>query len=232
MLINPVIAQDKPKEENKKGVESVVTPVKTIDFRAQLDPTFEALDQVAAMIDNGRKFGDVNSLLSASMVLFLAENSSGKKAQLSALDLLKEATDMAKKQKNTKALKTCSEVWANPLFANNSAEAKTLNEHLANLEEELASTRGPGAKVVDVKIENYTSYTVYIYIDGVYKGYLKPGYYVVYNNIGAGWTSFYAETDEFWSYSKGQYIYYKWNNSYNLTNYDYTYATDFTWSIY
>lgn len=228
-----VFAQTKDaKETTKDKKEKVDVPARTIDFKAQLGSGTLALDQVGIMIDDGRKYGDVNSLVSASMILFMEEKATGKKAQITANDLLKEAQDLAVKQKNVTALKTIAQVWENPLFGNNKSEAKNLSSTISSIESELASTRGPGAKVVDVKVENYTAYTIYVYIDGIYKGYINPGYYVVFTNIGKGWTDLYAETDNMWSSSQGRYIYYYWSNSYNLLEYDYTTAADFTWSVY
>ena len=225
-------AQKDPKEENKSKMEKVNIPANTIDFKAQLGSDTYALEQLGTMIENGRKYADINSLLSASMVLFLAEKNTGKTAQISALALLKEATDLAKTQKNVKAAKNCADVWGNPMFGNDSKQSGELVSLAKSFEEEIASTRGPGAKVVDVKVENYTDYGMYVYIDGVYKGYIASGYYVVYQNIGTGWTSFYTETDDIWSSSQGKYVYYYWSNSYNLTDYDYTSAADFVWSVY
>lgn len=232
-LSSLTLAQDKkPNEQNKGKQETQKVSAKTIDFKAQLGSSTYALDQLGNMIEDGRQYFDVNSLLSASMILFVEEKTTGKKAQITGMDLLSEATELAKKQKSSSALNLCADVWSNPLFGNNGKTGKELAELSKSFEAELASTRGPGAKVVDVRVENYTDYTLYVYIDGVYKGAISPGYYVVYNNIGSGWTDFYAKTGDIWSYSQGKYIYYYWNNSYNLTNYDYTYKTDFTWSVY
>ncbi|MBV6511622.1 MAG: hypothetical protein HRU80_08365 [Ignavibacteriales bacterium] len=227
------VAQDKkPKEENKKSNETVTVPANTIDFKAQLKSSNSSLDNLGAMIENGRKKAEVNTLIAAAMILFLEEGATKSKAQITGNDLLKEATELATKQKNVNALKTLQGIWENSMLGNDKNKSKDLGATISSVEAELASTRGPGAKVVDVKVENYTNYTIYVYIDGVYQGYLNSGYYVVYNNVGTGWTDFYAETDNIWSSSQGKYIYYYWSNSYNLTNYDYTYATDFTWSVY
>jgi hypothetical protein len=228
-----MMAQEKkPKEENKKSKEQLVVPASTIDFKAQLKSTNSSLESLGKLIEDGRKNAEVNTLLAASMILFLEENSSKMKAQITGLDLLKEATTLATTQKNTAALGTVKAFWESPLFGNDKDKAKEVASTITNVEQELASNRGPGAKVVDVKVENYTNYTIYVYVDGTYKGYINSGYYIVYNNVGTGWTDFYAETDNIWSSSQGKYIYYYWSNSYNLTNYDYTYETDFTWSVY
>lgn len=227
------VAQDKkPKEENKKSNETVTVPANTIDFKAQLKSSNSSLDNLGAMIENGRKKAEVNTIIAAAMILFLEEGATKSKAQITGMDLLKEATDLATKQKNVNALKTLQGIWENSMLGNDKNKSKDLGATISSVEAELASTRGPGAKVVDVKVENFTNYTIYVYIDGVYQGYLNSGYYIVYNNVGTGWTDFYAETDNIWSSSQGKYIYYYWSNSYNLTNYDYTYATDFTWSVY
>lgn len=224
--------EKKPKEESKKSKEQIVVPATTIDFKAQLKSSNSSLESLGKMIEDGRKNGEVNTLLSAAMILFLEEGTTKMKAQITAMDLLKEATTLATTQKNASALRTLQSVWENPLFGNDKNKAKEVASTITNVEQELASNRGPGAKVVDVKVENFTNYTLYVYVDGVYKGYVNAGYYIVYNNIGTGWTDFYAETDNIWSSSQGKYIYYYWSNSYNLTNYDYTYAADFTWSVY
>jgi hypothetical protein len=225
-----MIAQNQPKEENKKKTEVVTIPANTIDFKTQLSSNNLSLDQLGVIIENGRRYSDVGSLLSAAMILFLEEKNTNKKAQITAIDLLKEASELAKTQKSIIAVKNCADVWNNSQMGNNSSEGKNLLDLSKSFEEELAANRGPGAKVVDCKIENFTEYDIYVYIDGVYKGKVPSGYYIVYQNIGAGYTTFYAETDNVWTGSK--YTYYYWKNSYNLKRYDYTSATDFTWSIY
>lgn len=222
-------AQKDPNEENKSKQSKDEAPAKTVDFQAQLGMKMSALENLGNLIDNARKEGDANSLLSAAMILYVAENNSGKKAVITAESLLNEATELATLQKNAAAVQNAAKVWSNALFANNSAKANELNDVIKSIEAE-SGERGSGAKVVDVRVNNYTDYTIYVYIDGVYKGYLYPDYYNVYYNIGTGWTSFYAETDYMWI--GGKYTYYYWSNSYNLTTYDYTTAADFTWSVY
>lgn len=222
----------KPNEDQKDKKEEVKVLAKQIDFNAQLGSPSVSLKELGNLIDEARRSADVVSLLSASMTLFLEEKATGRSAQITAKDLLKEATAMAKNQKNIKALQQCQLLWENTLFANDKKAGAELADAIKIIEADLAAVRGGGAKVVDVKVENRSSYTVYVYIDGVYKGYVNSMYYVVYTNIGLGWTSFYAETDNMWSSSAGKYIYYKWSNSYNLQDYDLSYTEDFTWTIY
>lgn len=222
-------AQKDPKEENKSKQSKDEAPAKTVDFQSQLGLRMSALENLGNLIDNARKDGDVNSLLSASMILYVAENNSGKKAAITAEELLNEATVMATTQKSASGVQNAANVWANSMFANNSSKANELSDVIKSIEAE-SGERGSGAKVVDVRVNNYTAYTIYVYIDGVYKGYLYPDYYNVYYNIGTGWTSFYAETDYMWV--SGKYTYFYWSNSYNLTTYDYTTSEDFTWSVY
>jgi hypothetical protein len=221
-----------PREENKNAIVETVTPPRTIDFQAQLGSDSYVLDEVGEMIDDGRTYADARSLLGAAMVLFMEENATGKKASITAMDLLEEATILAQIQNNPEALKACADVWSSDAMGANNDKAAELAAMATDAKEEIAATRGSGEKVVDIRVENYSERTVYIYIDGEYQGYVDPGYYIIFTNIGLGLTTFYGQTDYYWSDAKGDYTFTYYEDEFDLQSYDLTDEADFAWSVY
>lgn len=215
------------KSDTKK--EKALVPPKTVDFRAQLGSTNTALDKVGEIIDEGRQTKNVKTLLSAAMILFLEENTQEKKAQITGMELLKEASEIAEGQKNSQSLYACAYVWGS-IWVNDAASADKYNKLAASFEGKGAGLRGPGAKECSVQVENHFDQRIYVYIDDVYKGYVEPGYWAKYTNIGLGTTKLYAETEDYWVEAENDYFYSFWEYELDLKAYKDD-KPDFTWKL-
>lgn len=184
------LAQEKGPGEKAGAGKKEVIKLKYENIQDQINPDFSFLADLGAMIDNARHMKDGNSLLATTMLLFYAEKTAGKKSTaITAQDLLNEAGDLAKEQKNAQLAKSIADVWADAVFGpGNKTRADEFTKLAKEYEKVAAATRGYGW----VKIVNESSYFVDIYIDGWYKGRLYGGYYAYYK-IWEGYTKIYAE---------------------------------------
>jgi len=193
LLVLPAISLAKdnkgPGEKVGAGKKEEIK-LKYVDIQAQIDPKFDYLSDIGAIIDNARQAKDGNGLLAATLVLGYSEMTAGKKATaITAEALLNEAGDLAKEQKNAKLAKAVAGFWGDAMMGfNDKAKADEFVKLAKEYEAVAAVTRGYGL----VKISNESSYFVDIYIDGYYKGRLYSGYYEVYR-IWEGETKLYAE---------------------------------------
>jgi len=208
-----------------------VINVNKIDFKTEFGSSNSALSKLAELITDGRRDGDVKALVSAAMILFMEENTTGKKAPVTGKALLEEATEKATTQKNYQALLACSDAWAAKTLGNNPAKASELAQLAAQAKaDKAAGLRGPGAKECSVRVENYSQFEIHIYIDDVYMGEVEPGYYIHFKQIGSGETKLYAETDYVKDPNSGEDTYYYWEGSINLKSYKDD-KPDFTWQL-
>lgn len=231
----PALAQKEANEINDRPQFVKIIPPRTVDFRAQLGSDNTALDEVGGMIDDGRTFANARTLLSAAMILFMEEETTGLEAQITGKEILREATKIALDQNNPDALAACATVWESEKMGDEPDTAKMLAAMVPGALKELVakrqSVRGAGAKVADIRVENKTDKTIYLYIDGEYVGYANPGYYVVFSNIGIGFTTLFAQTDVYWEPEIGDYTYAYYEDRFDLQNYDLTENADFKWTI-
>lgn len=189
-----------------------VEKLKYKNIQDEFDPTYDFLADIGEMIDNARHQKDGFDLLAATQLLILAEKMSGKKsAVITSEALLSEVGDLAKDQKNAKLAKLVAEFYTN---AGNKVKADEYTKLAKDYEALAGTTRG----YCWVRVNNYSSWTVDVYIDGWYKGTLSPGYYS-YFKIWEGYTKLYAE---------GTYTDYYWGPVYQDIGEDET----FTWNLW
>jgi hypothetical protein len=110
---------------SKANSVSIKSPFKT-DFNLAFGSSNKALAKVAELIEEGRKKKDVETLLSAALILFLEEKNTGFKTSFSGLSILKEATEFAIKSKNKNLVKLVATYWDDPMFGNDSKYAYEL----------------------------------------------------------------------------------------------------------
>jgi hypothetical protein len=103
---------------SKSNMAGLKSPFKT-DFRLFFDSENSALSKVTQLIEEGRKRKNVETLLSASFILFLEEKNSGKSAELTGLNILKEATQIAIRSKDKDKIALVAKYWGDPLCGNN-----------------------------------------------------------------------------------------------------------------
>jgi len=212
-----VYAQKGKGAEQKTGSAPLaVEKLKYKNIQDEFDPTYDFLADIGEMIDNARHQKDGVDLLAAAQLLFFAEKSTGKKSQvITAEALLNEVGDLIKDQKNAKLAKMLADFYADAtLGPGNKAKSDEFTKLAAEYEKLASSTRG----YCWVRVNNYSSWTVDVYIDGWYKGTLSPGYYS-YFKIWEGYTKLYAE---------GTYTDYYWGPVYQDIGEDET----FTWNLW
>ena len=110
---------------SKSNMAGLKSPFKT-DFRLFFDSENSALSKVTQLIEEGRKRKNVETLLSASFILFLEEKNSGKSAELTGLSILKEATQLAIRSKDKDKIDLVAKYWGDPLCGNNPSYAEEL----------------------------------------------------------------------------------------------------------
>ncbi len=178
------------KDEKTAPVKKEVIKLKYVNIQDQIDPSFEFLADVGAMIDNARVSKDGHGLLAATMLLNYAEMASGKKAtQITAEALLTEAGELAKEQKNAKLAKAIAAFWGDAVLGmGNKVKGDEFAKLAKDFEALAGTTRGYGW----VRVNNESSLFVDVYIDGYEKGRLYSGYYAYYK-IWEGETKLYAE---------------------------------------
>lgn len=110
---------------SKSNMAGLKSPFKT-DFRLFFDSENSALSKVTQLIEEGRKRKNVETLLSASFILFLEEKNSGKSAELTGLNILKEATQIAIRSKDKDKIALVAKYWGDPFCGNNAAYAEEL----------------------------------------------------------------------------------------------------------
>ncbi|MEO0184408.1 MAG: hypothetical protein ABIL22_02460 [candidate division WOR-3 bacterium] len=208
-----VYAQKGKGAEQKTGSAPLtVEKLKYKNIQDEFDPTYDFLADIGEMIDNARHQKDGFDLLAATQLLMLAEKISGKKsAVITSNVLLSEVGDLAKDQKNAKLAKMVADCYTN-------VGDKTKADEFTKLAKDYEALAGTTRGYCWVRVNNYSSWTVDVYIDGWYKGTLSSGYYE-YFKIWEGYTKLYAE---------GTYTDYYWGPVYQDIGEDET----FTWNLW
>lgn len=110
---------------SKSHMAGLKSPYNT-DFKLFFNSENGALSKVTQLIEEGRKKKNVETLLSASFILFLEEKNSGKSAELTGLNILKEATQLAIRSKDKDKIALVAKYWGDPFCGNNTAYAEEL----------------------------------------------------------------------------------------------------------
>jgi hypothetical protein len=187
VLVIPIIGMA---EETKDApVKKEVVKLRYKNIQDEMNPDFDYLADIGEMIDNGRYQKDGHDLLAAAMLLSMAEKATGKVSTfITAKALLAEIGELAKGQKNAELAKALSDFYGGSFFTMDKAKAGEFAKLAKEFEATASATRGYGW----VKVENFTSYFVDVYIDDWYEGRVYSGYYS-YFKIWEGETELYAE---------------------------------------
>jgi hypothetical protein len=110
---------------SKSNIAGLKSPYNT-DFKLFFNSQNSALSKVSALVEEGRKKKNVETLLSASFILFLEEKNSGKFADITGLLILKEATQLAIRSKDKDQIALVAKYWGDPLCGNLPAYAEEL----------------------------------------------------------------------------------------------------------
>jgi len=187
MLIIPGIVM--AEEMKDAPVKKEVVKLKYANIQDELNPDFDFLADIGELIDNARYEKDGHDLFAAMVLLAMAEKATGKiSVHITSEALLTEIGDLAKGQKNTELAQALADFYAGKGLGQN----KKLADEFAKLAKEFKATASATRGYGWVKIENYSSYFIDVYIDDWYQGQVNSGYYA-YFQIWEGETELYAE---------------------------------------
>jgi hypothetical protein len=170
-------AADKEKIDSKPSRRTTAASVK---FRKELGLPIATLNTLGSRIDAARRAHDPVALANAANELGVAEKASGKKASLTAKELVKESAQLAAARRQEK------ELWTVTTTAQQVADTddtlKTLKEILAQAKAQAAAdseairmNQEPTWKPRTVVVNNYTSQYLDIWCNGTCKVQVAPG---------------------------------------------------------
>jgi hypothetical protein len=187
VLVIPGIAF--AEEVKDAPVKKEVVKLKYKNIQDELGADFDYLADIGELIDNARMEKDGHDLLAAAVLLYMAEKATGNvSTYITAEALLTEIGELAKKQKNAELATAVAQFYGGTLYAMNKKKADEFAKLAKEFEATASATRGYGW----VRIENYSSYFIDVYVDGWYEGQVNSGYYA-YFQIWEGETELYAE---------------------------------------
>ena len=183
LLVLASLAADPPKKDDKQTVDSKAqkrTPATATDFRKELGLPFPSLGTLGGRIEQARRAHDPVSLAHTASELSVAEKVSGKKASLTAKEVLKESQELAKLRRQEAELLALTRI---------SQQVENEEQNVVNLKQILAITqkqtkeesekilRGeePTGAPRKVLINNYTPQYVDVWVNGFLKMQLQPG---------------------------------------------------------
>jgi hypothetical protein len=170
-------------------VKKEVVKLKYKNIQDELNSDFDYLADIGERIDNARMEKDGHDLLAAAMLLHMAEKATGNiSTHITAATVLGEIGELAEKQKNAELAMALSQFYGGSLFTMD----KKMADKYAKLSKEFKATASATRGYGWVKIENYSSYFVDVYIDDWYEGQVNSGYYA-YFQVWEGETELYAE---------------------------------------
>jgi hypothetical protein len=158
-----------PRKAESKGEK--YTSAASIDFAAAYDLSFDSLTGLGARIEQARKAGDPVGLAAARTEMKTAEKVSGKKADLTAEALEKEAVELAKLRGRSAELKALSVMLKDEEVAKEledlAAKAKESEADEAKAFKSGEHKRG----ATTLRVVNYTDEGVDVYVDGQFIGH-------------------------------------------------------------
>ena len=165
-----------PVDATPKASTMQVSSLAEKDIQGQFDSKGERyhfLFNIGKTIDNARNKRDAETLALTSILLFRAEQMSGKKSvDVTASGLLDESTRLAESQKNGPALKVVAHIWGDASFRpGNAARSRELMDKAKVFEAEKQSAKRGSCRLV---VKNQTSHTVDLYADNQYLGSIEP----------------------------------------------------------
>ena len=176
-LLSPAAAEDK-KAEKGKVFEDKATKAETataINFNKALGLDFESLSTLGIRIEAARKSGDPVALASDAQYLAAAEAASGKKADLTSAELMKEAVTLAKARDHSSELKALAALTKGQPV---SKELEALAEKAEKSEAEAIAKFKSGEKTKGIwntlTVRNFTAERAYIYVNGSSVGSVSP----------------------------------------------------------
>lgn len=177
-LAAPAFAQETKKDANSTEViakKDVQTPASTIDFAKAYELPFESLAGIGARIEASRRHPDPVALASLANELAVAEAVSGKKADITAENLAKEAVELVLLRDDATELKAVAlivkdKTIADKLEQKGKAAAEREKERIASYKRG-ETPRGIHRAIV---VHNRSDVVAHVHANGYYIGHVHP----------------------------------------------------------
>lgn len=187
-----VAGQEKPAakdiEIKTTGVERVVAT--TVDFQKSLNITFASLTSLGARIEQSRLAADPVGLATAAKELEVAEKVSGKKAAITAVELQKQAIELATIRDSSLELSAVALLVADASAAELQKLATAAKKNEADRLAALNSGEEPKGDFHWMHVHNHHAHPVQVYHNGYHAGHV-PAY-------GTWRTPYYGDRNHFY----------------------------------
>ena len=180
MLLAGVVSlsfADDPKKDEKAFTTkaSKSEPATHVDFNGALGLSFDSLATLGSQIEEARRGPDPLALANAATYLAAAEAAAGKKAPLTAEQLLKEAVALAKQRDRAAELKAVGFLVKDEPM---SKELQTLAVAAEKVEAKEIEAFKTGEKSRGVwgylTVRNNTGFKIQVYVNGTHYGWVNP----------------------------------------------------------
>jgi len=165
----------KPGAEKDRGIELKRVEAKPIpDFQKTFGLPFESIETLSQRLLSARRKMDPHALALIAVELGSAEEATGKKADLTAATLEKEAVEIARLRRKSAELKAIAALIGDESAAK---ELRGLSAKAAGEEAEVAARAKSGERdkgVHFVKVFNNTDFPFRVVINGVDCGWIAP----------------------------------------------------------
>lgn len=187
VLAATVLAADPDKKsdpaEDKQVVSTKATPrvaVSSINFRKELNLPFDSLNTLGSRIEAARRKPDPVAMAHAASELATAESVSGKTASYTSKQLMKETAELAALRKQEAELRATLNVASQMKAAEDNITIMKQNLEAAQNQikadkQALSSNEEPTNSPRKVIVNNYTTDSIDIYVNGYFKVNVGPG---------------------------------------------------------
>jgi hypothetical protein len=161
-----------------KGTRRV--PAASVNFRKELGLPFVSLKTLGTRIDAARRAHDPVSLANCASELSVAEQVSGKKADITAAQIMKESVELAKLRRQAKEMQALLRVSDQVTMEQN--DLASMRDQLRLAQQQVQAdvqaanvNQEPTWKARTVVVNNYTTQYLDVYVNGNYKTQVAPG---------------------------------------------------------
>jgi hypothetical protein len=180
-------ADDSQKQDQSAQDQQVIksqavqrTPASSVNFRKELNLPYGSLSTLGPRIDQAARTGDPVTLAHAANELAVAEKVSGKKANMTSHQVLKQAADLAKLRKQEAELRAVLQVSTQveeeqAMVASLKQDVKDAQAETQAYQDSMRNNNEPTKAPRLVVVNNYTAQYVDVSVNGYYRTQIPPG---------------------------------------------------------
>jgi hypothetical protein len=183
LVLGDTPKKDDPAAQDREVITSKATrrtAASSVNFRKELNLPFPTLSTLGSRISAARRSADPVALAHAASELAVAEKVSRKKASLTSSTLLKESAELAKLRRQASELQAVENV---------AHQIQTQQDEILDLKKEIADAQAQAKADADfyrsseeptwtprkLIVNNYTTQTLDVYVNGNFKMRVAPG---------------------------------------------------------